>query len=36
MEEILKRSGRNIVKKFDKVGDNEDSKYLNVIVATVA
>ena len=35
MAEILKRNGRNIVKKFDKVGDNEDSKYLNVIVATV-
>lgn len=36
MEAILKKNGRNIVKKFDKIGDNEDSKYLNVIVATTS
>ena len=33
MEDILKKNGRNIVKKFDKIGDGEDSKFLNVIVA---
>lgn len=33
---ILKRNGRNIIKKLDKIGDNEDSKYLNAIVATTS